>query len=65
MINRADHLFIFFVIACSMAVGQYKEGNRIVTLSKYYLKPLRTVEDGSSEERRELFDEHAKKNANS
>ena len=61
MKNRAIHLFIFLVIACSMAVGQYKEGNRIVTLSKYYIKPLRTVEDGSIEERREVFDEHAKK----
>ena len=61
MKNRAIHLFIFLVIACGIALGQYKEGNRIVTLSKYYLKPLRTVEDGSSEERRELFDEHAKK----
>ena len=61
MKNRAIHLFIFLVIACSIAVGQYKEGNRIVALSKYYLKPLRTVEDGSSEERREVFDEHAKK----
>ena len=61
MKNRAIHLFIFLVIACSMAVGQYKEENRIVALSKYYLKPLRTVEDGSGEERREVFDEHAKK----
>ena len=61
MKNRAIHLFIFLVIACSIAVGQYKEENRIVALSKYYLKPLRTVEDGSSEERREVFDEHAKK----
>ena len=61
MKNRAIHLFIFLVIACSIALGQYKEENRIVALSKYYLKPLRTVEDGSSEERREVFDEHAKK----
>ena len=61
MKNRAIHLFIVLVIACSIALGQYKEENRIVALSKYYLKPLRTVEDGSSEERREVFDEHAKK----
>ena len=51
MKNRAIHLFIFLVIACGIAVGQYKEGNRIVTLSKYYLKPWRTVEDGDWKER--------------
>jgi hypothetical protein len=61
MKNRAIHLFIFFVIACSIAVGQYKEGNRIVTLSKYYLKPWRTVEDGDWKEREKLFDENRKK----
>ncbi len=61
MKNRAIHLFIFMVIACGMAVGQYKEGNRIVTLSKYYLKPSRTVEDGDWKEREKLFDENSKK----
>jgi len=44
-----------------MVVGQYKEGNRIVTLSKYYLKPWRTVEDGDWKEREKLFDENRKK----
>lgn len=61
MKNRIIHLFIYVVVACSMALGQYKEGNRIVTLSKYYLKPTRTVEDGSREERTKLFDENRKK----
>ena len=61
MKNRIIHLFIYVFVACSMALGQYKEGNRIVTLSKYYLKPTRTVEDGSREERTKLFDENRKK----
>ena len=46
MKNRIMHQFILMGIVCSLAVGQYKEGNRIVTLSKYYLNPWRTVEGG-------------------
>ena len=61
MKNRIIHLFILMGIVCSIAVGQYKEGNRIVTLSKYYLKPWRTVDGGDWKEREKLFDENRKK----
>ncbi len=61
MKNRVIHLFIFFVIACSMAVGQYYDGNRVVTISKTYLKPMSTVENGTSEERSKLILENRKK----
>ena len=61
MKNRIMHLFILIGIVCSIAVGQYKEGNRIVTLSKYYLKPWRTVDGGDWKEREKLFDENRKK----
>ena len=61
MINKIIKPITFILIFFSLALGQYKDGNRIVTLSTYYLKPLRTVEDGSAEERREVFNEHAKK----
>ena len=61
MKNRLIHLLIFIGIAFSIALGQYKDGNRIVTLSKYYLKPWRTVDGGDWEERGKLFDENRKK----
>jgi len=61
MKNRIMNLFILIGILCSIAVGQYKEGNRIVTLSKYYLKPWRTVDGGDWKEREKLFDENRKK----
>ena len=61
MKNRIMHHFILMGIVCSIAVGQYKEGNRIVTLSKYYLKPWRTVDGGDWKEREKLFDENRKK----
>ena len=57
MINKVIKPITFILIFFSLALGQYKDGNRIVTLSKYYLKPLRIVEDGSAEERRDLFNE--------
>lgn len=41
--------------------AQYNSENHVVTLSKYYLKPLAEVEDGSAEERKEVFKENAKK----
>ena len=61
MKNRISHLLIFIVISCGMALGQYYEGNRIVTISKTYLKPVNTVEDGSREERSKLVLENRKK----
>lgn len=61
MKSKLMYLFLFTYLCLGVLLGQYKEGNRIVTLSKYYLKPLRTVENGSSEERKKLFEENAKK----
>lgn len=48
-----------FLTASVMA--QYNPENHVVTLSKYYLNDLTDVEDGSSEERKKVFEEHAKK----
>ena len=58
MIIKIMKPITYILIACSVAAGQYKDGNRIVTLSKSYLKPLRTVEEGSQKERSKLFDEN-------
>ena len=55
MISKIIKPITSILIFSSLVVCQYKDGNRIVTLSTYYLKPLRTVEDGSAEERREVF----------
>ena len=61
MISKIIKPITSILILSSLALCQYKDGNRIVTLSTYYIKPLRTVEDGSAEQRREVFNEHAKK----
>ena len=58
MIIKIMKPITYILIACSVAAGQYKDGNRIVTLSKSYLKPLITVEEGSQKERSKLFDEN-------
>lgn len=41
--------------------AQYNLDNHVVTISKYYLKAMQDVEDGSTEERKEVFEENAKK----
>jgi len=41
--------------------AQYNPDNHVVTISKYYLKAMSDIEDGSSEERKEAFEEEAKK----
>lgn len=41
--------------------AQYNPENHVVTLSLYYLKPMSEVEDGTAEERKKVFEEHAKK----
>ena len=41
--------------------AQYNPDNHVVTISKYYLKAMKDIEDGSSEERKESFEEEAKK----
>jgi hypothetical protein len=59
-INQIKMLILVCISTC-VVFGQYTEGNTIVTLSKYYLKPWRTVENGDWKEREKLFDEHRKK----
>ncbi len=59
-INKIKMLILVCISSC-VVFGQYTEGNTIVTLSKYYLKPWRTVENGDWKEREKLFDEHRKK----
>ena len=54
-------MLILVCISTVVVFGQYTEGNTIVTLSKYYLKPWRTVENGDWKEREKLFDENRKK----
>ena len=50
---------------CTMVIGQlqaqYNPDNHVVTLSKYYLEPLSSIENGSAEERKEVMEENAKK----
>ena len=41
--------------------AQYYPDNNVVTISKYYLNALSDVEDGSAAERKEVFEENAKK----
>lgn len=41
--------------------AQYNPDNHVVTISKLYLNDWREVEDGSTEERKEVFEEEAKK----
>ena len=54
-----------FLLVCTMVIGllpaQYNPDNHVVTLSKYYLEPLSSVENGSAEERKEVMEENAKK----
>ena len=54
-------MLILVCISTCVVFCQYTEGNTIVTLSKYYLKPWRTVENGDWKEREKLFDEHRTK----
>ena len=54
-------MLILNCVFSGILFGQYTDGNTIVTLSKYYLKPWRTVENGDSKEREKLFDEHRTK----
>ena len=50
---------------CTMVIGQlqaqYNPDNHVVTLSKYYLEPMSSIENGSAEERKEVMEENAKK----
>ena len=54
-----------YLLLCTMVIGQlqaqYNPDNHVVTLSKYYLEPLSSIENGSAEERKEVMEENAKK----
>ena len=52
---------IFFMVLNNALLGQYDPENEVVTITKYHLKPLSKVEDGSVDERKELFEEYAQK----
>ena len=54
-------IMLISISVTGIVQAQYDPENHVVTLSKYYLEPLSEVEDGSTEERKEVFDEHAKK----
>ncbi len=66
-LNEGGNMIKRIVILCiSISVlgilhAQYNPDNHVVTISKYYLKALSDVEDGSAEERKEVFEENAKK----
>jgi hypothetical protein len=53
-------LFSYFTNAAFIN-GQDNEKNYVVTLTKSSLKPMAQVEDGSGDERKDLFDEFARK----
>ena len=52
---------IFFMVLNNALMGQYDPENEVVTISKYHLKPLSEVENGSAAERKEVFEEYARK----
>ena len=53
-------LIVFMVLNNSL-LGQYDPENEVVTITKYHLKPLSEVENGSSDERKEVLEEYARK----
>ena len=52
---------IFFMVLNNELLGQYDPENEVVTISKYHLNPLSKVENGSAAERKEVFEEYARK----
>ena len=52
---------IVFMILNNALLGQYDPENEVVTITKYHLKPLSKVENGSAAERKEVFEEYARK----
>ena len=52
---------IVFMILNNALLGQYDPENEVVTITKYHLKPLSEVENGSAEERKEVLEEYARK----
>lgn len=60
MIKRIVILCISISVS-GILQAQYNPDNHVVTISKYYLKAMSDIEDGSREERTEVFEEEAKK----
>ena len=46
---------VFILLSSNLLLCQYNPDNHVVTFSKYYLKYLKDVENGSSEERKKRF----------
>ncbi|MBF89244.1 MAG: hypothetical protein CMG75_06175 [Candidatus Marinimicrobia bacterium] len=65
--RKVHNSLIFFLLISNLVLAQYNPDNHVVTFSKYYLKDLKDVESGSSEERKKVFEEESQKmdNANS
>ena len=58
---RIISYLIAFIVLNNELIGQYDPDNDVITITKYHLKSISEVENGSSEERKELFEEYAKK----
>ena len=54
-------LAVFSVFLSPTLFAQYNPENHVVTVSSYDLRYLSDVEEGSSEERKELFETYFKK----
>ena len=58
---RILQCLIVFMVPNNVLFGQYDPENEVVTISKYHLKPLSEVENGSAAERKEVLEEYAQK----
>ena len=54
-------LFFSYLVNIAFLYGQDNEKNYVVTFTKNSLKPMSQVEDGSSQERKDLIEEFARK----
>ena len=54
-------LICLIIYTTCLLFGQYDKDNRVVTLSKYFFKPINTVENGNREERSKVILENRKK----
>tara|TARA_Y100001970_G_scaffold2704_1_gene3149 strand:+ start:344 stop:1204 length:861 start_codon:yes stop_codon:yes gene_type:complete len=64
MLNQTPNIYIIlfaFLLNISFIYGQDSESNYVVTFTKSSLEPMSEVEDGSASERKELFEEYARK----
>ena len=60
IIHRYNAFLIAVCFAASTLLGQSSGDNYVVFISKSSLRPMAQVEDGSGEERKELFEEYAR-----